>query len=293
MLSDMTLDPEISHRQSLVQAYEQAIAQGMAYDVGNDDFAEIAYWYITHQHPEKAILVMDYALKLRPGDVDLLIQKSYICFEQGDIKGAWRACRCIKEINDEVRVLQFTLLITEGKIDQAETVLETLENPDNIEQIIYVASTYSRLGHPDKALAIYETYKETGIHHEAFAFEYICTLGETGHEKQAIELLERLIDQSPYQGKYWAELAVLQYHVGCIDKAIKAIDFAITADPGNSIYYLSRATYYNELGNYEKALENIRQGQELGIDNADTMQMLDEFCELLSQKMAEDTSIFN
>lgn len=293
MLSDMTLDPEVSHRQSLVQAYERAIAQGMAYDVEDGDFVEIAYWYITHQQPEKAMLVMDYALKLRPDNVDLLIQKSYMCFEQDDIEGAWQACRCIKEINDEVRVLQFTLLMTEGKIDQAETVLEMLENPDNIEQIIDVASTYSRLGHPDKALAIYEAHKETGIHHETFAFEYIHTLGETGHEKQAIELLEKLIDQSPYQAEYWTELAQLQYHAGRIDKAIEAIDFSITAEPGNPFYYLSRATFYNDLGNYEKALDDIKQAQELGIDDADTLQMLDEFRELLLMQLGEDTSILN
>ena len=248
----------------MAESYEQSKAEGRSIYMDAEDMADLAYWYAMRRKPEMAQDVVTYGLRLHPDNTSLLVQQAYLYlenFERDKAKEiAWQS---ISEDTAEVTILRAQLLLEEGQMEDAEDLLDTIEDKDDIANIIEAAYMYIDLGHPDKAQEWINLGRGKYDDDEA----YLAVCADCCYAQQniaeAMDYFNKLIDKNPYSPPYWFGLARCYYEQGQLDKAIDACDYANLSDEDFADAYLLRANAFYELGNDEKALDNYKQAERL------------------------------
>ena len=240
----------------IAKQYEAAQAENKPIYLDADDLADLADWYAVHSKYDLATEVAEYGLKLHPDDTGLLVQQAYLCMDTQKKKKAWEIANQIHEDSSEVKILKANLLLTEGKIDDAEQLLDTIEDKEDLANIVEVAYMYIDMGHPDKALGWLSRGLEQYAEEEAFlAVTGDCYHAQGLHEKAAY-FYNKLIDKNPYSAPYWFGLARCYFEQQLFDKAIEACDYAIVSDEEFADAYMMKGHAFYQLGNEESALEN-------------------------------------
>ena len=138
----------------MAESYEQSKAEGRSIYMDAEDMADLADWYAMRRKPGMAQDVVTYGLKLHPDNTSLLVQQAYLYlenFERDKAKEiAWHG---IGEETSEVTILRAQLLLEEGRMEDAQDLLDTIEDKDDLANIIEAAYMYIDLGYPDKARA--------------------------------------------------------------------------------------------------------------------------------------------
>lgn len=137
-----------------------------------------------------------------------------------------KAQEVIDQISDnyspEVKVLKANLMLNEGKIDDAEQLLDTIEDKEDLANIVDVAYMYLDMGYPEKALEWLNRGLDKYAENEAFtAVTADCFYAQGLTEKAAI-FYNKLIDKDPYSASYWLGLARCYFDQQMFDKAIEA-----------------------------------------------------------------------
>ena len=247
----------------IAKQYEAAQAENKPIYLDADDLADLADWYAVHSKYDLATEVAEYGLKLHPDDTGLLVQQAYLCMDTQKKKKAWEIANQIHEDSSEVKILKANLLLTEGKIDDAEQLLDTIEDKEDLANIVEVAYMYIDMGHPDKALGWLSRGLEQYAEEEAFlAVTGDCYHAQGLHEKAAY-FSNKLIDKNPYSASYWFGLARCYFDQQMFDKAIEACDYAIVADDEFADAYIMKGHSFFQLGNEEAALEAYQQAEDL------------------------------
>lgn len=248
----------------MAESYEQSKAEGRSIYMDAEDMADLADWYAMRRKPDMAQDVVTYGLKLHPDNTSLLVQQAYLYlenFERDKAKEiAWQS---IGEETSEVTILRAQLLLEEGRMEDAQDLLDTIEDKDDLANIIEAAYMYIDLGYPDKAQSWIDLGR--GKYDDDEAYLAVCAdyYYARQHITEAMAYYNKLIDKNPYSPLYWFGLARCYYEQGKLDKAIDACDYATLSDEEFADAYLLRANAFYELGNDEKALDNYKQAEQL------------------------------
>ena len=240
----------------LIASYETAKANNRQVYMDGDQLADIADKYATERRFEDAQEVITYGLELHPGHTDLLVEQAYLYLDTMQFAKAKNVAECINETYEsEVKLLKAEILLTEGKLEDAEKELESIEEKDDLKNIIDIAYLYIDMDYPEKALPWltrgYDKYKEE---EEFLAVMADCYRSENEYE-QAIDFYNRLIDKNPYNPTYWTGLAKCHFDTMDFAKAIEACDFALTADENFGEAHTIKAHSLLQIENNEDAIE--------------------------------------
>ena len=181
--------------QELAEQYELAMSAKQPFYLDADDLADLADWYGTKKNYDKALEIAEYGLKLHPDSTALMIEYAYLHLDSG--KRA-KAREIIENLPDtyspEAKVVRAHLLLSEGKLDDAEQLLDTIEDKEDLANVVDVSYMYLDMGYPDKALAWLNPVKEEYADEEAYiAVVADCYYGK-GMIEEAIPLYNQLID---------------------------------------------------------------------------------------------------
>ena len=243
--------------QELAEQYEAAKAENKPIYLDADDLADLADWYAMHRKNSQATEVVEYGLSLHPGSTPLLVEQAYLFM---DARERDKAKQVIEEITEdyssEVKVLKANILLGEGKIDEAEQLLDSIEDKEDLANIVDVSYMYIDMGYPDKAVP----WLTRGLEKYAEEEEYLavtadCFLAQ-GLKDKAEMFYNKLIDKNPYSAPYWFGLARCYFEQQLFDKAIEACDYAIVSDEEFADAYMMKGHAFYQLGNEESALEN-------------------------------------
>ena len=209
--------------QELAEQYEAAKAENKPIYLDADDLADLADWYAMHRKNSQATEVVEYGLSLHPGSTPLLVEQAYLFM---DARERDKAKQVIEEITEdyssEVKVLKANILLGEGKIDEAEQLLDSIEDKEDLANIVDVSYMYIDMGYPDKAVP----WLTRGLEKYAEEEEYLavtadCFLAQ-GLKDKAEMFYNKLIDKNPYSAPYWFGLACCYFEQQLFDKAIEA-----------------------------------------------------------------------
>ena len=208
--------------QELAEQYESAMSANQPFYLDADDLADLADWYGTKKNYDKALEIAEYGLKLHPDSTALMIEYAYLHLDSG--KRA-KAREIIENLPDtyspEAKVVRAHLLLSEGKLDDAEQLLDTIEDKEDLANVVDVSYMYLDMGYPDKALAWLNPVKKEYADEEAYiAVVADCYYGK-GMIEEAIPLYNQLIDQNPYSAPYWFGLARCHFEDLNFDQAIE------------------------------------------------------------------------
>lgn len=250
--------------QEFAERYEAAKAENAPFYLDADDMADLADWYALRHKDKTAEEVVNYGLSLHPDNTALLVEKAYLRLSLQDLKGAKKIAKNINDSSSEVKVLKANVLMGEGRIDDAEEMLETIEDKEDLANIVDIAYLYIDMGNPQKALPWLAGGLEKNGEEEAFlAVTGDCYYAQ-GMFEEASMFYNKLIDKNPYSESYWFGLARCYFDQQLFDKAIEACDYAIVADDEFADAYIMRGHSYFQIGNEESALENYLKAEKLG-----------------------------
>ena len=101
-----------------------------------------------HGKSEQATEVVEYGLSLHPDSTPLLVEQAYLFMDAQNREQAKLVIERISEdYSSEVKVLKANILLGEGKIDEAEQLLDTIEDKEELANIVDVSYMYLSLIH--------------------------------------------------------------------------------------------------------------------------------------------------
>ena len=152
----------------MAEAYEQSKAEGKSIYMDAEDMADLADWYAMRHQPDRAQDVITYGLSMHPGNTSLLVQQAYLYLENSERDKAKETAGSIGEDTPEATILRAQILLEDGEEEQAEALLDTLEDKSDIANIIEAAYMYIDLGYIDKAREWIERGREKYADDEAY-----------------------------------------------------------------------------------------------------------------------------
>lgn len=247
----------------LAEQYEADRAENKPIYLDADDLADLADWYAIRHKDELASEVVEYGLSLHPNNTTLLVEQAYLYLDDQDKTRAKEIIEKISEDTSEVKVLKANILVGEGKYDDAEQLLDSINDKEDLANIIDVAYLYIDTGAPERALPWLAGGLERNGEEEAFqAVTGDCYYAQ-GKYEEAATFYNKLIDKNPYSASYWFGLARCYFDQQIYDKSIEACDYAIIADDEFADAYIMRGHSFFQLGNEDSAMENYQHAEKL------------------------------
>lgn len=243
--------------QELAESYEAAQKENKPIYLDADDFADLADWYALHSNFPMAHEVVRYGLELHPLNTALLVEQTYLYMDTAQREKAQQTMEQITEdYLPEVKILKAGFLVADGNLDAAEELLDSLDEKDDLANIIDVTYMYLDMGYPEKALDWLELGRGKYDEKEAYiALEADFRYG-AGELEEAETLYNELIDRNPYSASYWFGLGRCLFDLQQYDKSIEACDYALISDDEFGQAYLLRGNAFYMLGNLDKAVED-------------------------------------
>lgn len=251
--------------QELAEQYEAARAENKSIYLDADDLADLADWYAMHRKDDMATEVAEYGLRIHPGNTALLVEQAYLFLDTQQREKAKEIAKQITEEAPEVKVLKASILLDEGRSAEADALVESIEEKEELANIVDVAYMYIDMGFPEKAMKWLKGGQEIYAENEAFlAVSGDCHFAFSEFDKAAV-FYNKLIDRNPYSAPYWFGLARCYFNKMMFDKAIEACDYALVADDDFADAYLMKGQCFYQLGNEESALENYMRADQYHI----------------------------
>ena len=138
--------------QEMAEQYEAAKAENRTIYLDADDLADLADWYAVHHKYAMATEVVEYGLGIHPDNTALLVEQAYLFLDTQHKEQAKDILERIAEESSEVKVLKANLLLGEGKEEEAEAILDSIDDKDDLANIVDVSYMYIDMGFPEKAL---------------------------------------------------------------------------------------------------------------------------------------------
>ena len=138
----------------LITNYEAAKADDRQLYLDGDQLADIADWYATERKFDEAQEVINYGLHLHPGSTDLLIEQAYLYLDTQKLQKAKTVAAAItEEYEPDVKMLKAELLLNEGNLEEAQGLLNSIEDADDLATITDIVYLFLDLGYPENAKA--------------------------------------------------------------------------------------------------------------------------------------------
>ena len=244
---------------SLLTRYEEMQISNLTLYFEAAELTDIAEYYAMQGDSEQAEIALDYALRLHPENIDVLIFKARARLINGHPGEARHILDSITDQNDrEVMFLRAELLLASQQHNQAETLLRTL-----VEEEHYHADTYADIidllvdnGQTNMANLWVDEAIQRYPNHKTLTESAAYNHAQQEHFDEAITLYNQLLDIDPYSTYYWEELGKIHFRQEEYDKAIEAFEFVIAINGEECHYALyAVANCYFNIGNYERAEE--------------------------------------
>lgn len=248
--------------------YKDFVNNDSSVILGAEEFADVAQYFHDKNNDEEALKAIDTALDLYPGSVAPLAFKSrYALLEEHDSQKADDIAEEIDDHNDpDYILLKAEIMIADARIDEADEYLE------NAYEQFYDDDYYDDM--PLDVATLFADYEEAGYaskwlerSDEKDEPDYDYTkariLMYNGQFDESIEILNKLVNDEPYQSSYWNMLASAQLLAGKLSDSVTSSEYALAIDPEDQEALLNKANGLMGLENYKEAEKLFRQYTEL------------------------------
>ena len=242
---------------TILQKYEEAVAQGQSPYLEPEELSDIAEYYEMLGNTIASADVLDYGISIFPNSAVLLALRARLALvRDGDVAAARRYVSLIEDTTAfEYYYIVAEIMITEDKADEADSylseVLETLYDDEREDFIIDVTGIFADYQQWEKAARWLQ------LSNDVEAADYKELRGRIamnrGNFEESERIFNELIDSDPYSTPYWNHLAMAQYMHHNIRDSIQSSEFSIAINPDDTEAILNKANGLFCLSNYEEA----------------------------------------
>lgn len=242
----------------ILDDYEQTVKSGQPLFMDADDLADIADYYQMNGRYDEARQAIDIAAEKDPHALGVLNYQIHDALQNGELDKAQELLDCIMERESPEYVYnRAEILIAQDKVEDADLFLrEKLQEvpaDEYQDYVLDVANLYTDLGLNDKAMEWMMRANQENS--EDFKELMARTLFGLGKYDDSERIFNELIDQDPFQKRYWHALASAQYMKEDYNASISSSEYAIAIDPEDPEGVIAKANALFRLENYEEALK--------------------------------------
>ncbi len=263
----------------ILQTYEDALDKKQPIYMDADELTDIAEYYMVHNQEEMANDAITLALQLHPDSIDPQVFLSRQEMFHNNMKKAHEICDAIPDQEDrEVVFLRAELEIREQRYKSAEIILvDALLKADDADHFLYdtVCIFIDYMLWPQakrwcrKLLEDFPDYRGAT---ELEAEILLCT----GEYREAINRLNRILDENSYNTKAWDMLAEAQCASELYEEAIESCEFALAINERDHKALATIANSYYHLADYKTAHKYFQKA--LVESDDDVLYQMDAIC---------------
>lgn len=243
----------------ILKRYEDSLKAGRQEYFESDELTDISEYYYGQGRMDKALPVLDYAIRLHPGAAMPLVFRGRMALI--DEKNVEKARHYVGMIDDQLDLdclyLRAEIMIAENNVEGADRFL--VENMDRIDEddvpdyILDIAMLFIDYNLPDKAAEWLDRSDEPDLADYREVKARIAFA--RGDYEQSELLFEQLLDEDPYSGRYWNSLASTQLMSNRFNDSITSSEYSIAINPNDEEAILNKANGLFSLGNFQEALK--------------------------------------
>lgn len=254
----------------ILDDYEQAVKSGQPLFMDADDLADIADYYQMNGRYEEARQAINSAAEMEPHSLGVLNYQIHDALQEGEIDKAQELLDSIMEQESPEYIYdKAEILIARDKVEEADLYLREKLNdtpPDEYQDyVLDVANLYTDYGLNDKAMEWMMRARQENT--EDFKELMARTLFGLGKYDDSERIFNELIDQDPFQKRYWHALASAQYMKEDYSASISSSEYAIAIDPADPEGIIAKANALFRLENFEEALKYYERYTQLEPDD--------------------------
>jgi len=211
---------------------------------------------------EKALQILDGAIKCESTDASLYQKKSQILLKEGYIENAIAVLRTAHEIDESnidviLEVINAYIANKDfnGGMIFTNEVLEKNLNGLEVEILLAKADLLVRSGKGGDAYDLLVKMLFNYPNDAVVCKQFINVTASERLQKEAIGVLEDIIDEHPYAEYVWYALGHLYYYQCRFDEARMAYEYVFIIDPTHEQAYRHYVSVCTDTGSYKKALQ--------------------------------------
>lgn len=238
--------------------YEQMIQGGRPVYLEADELTDIAEYYLIKNQKDKAMKCIEYALNIHPDSVDPMIFLARQKMFNGEMEAARTIRDSITDQNDrEVIFLNAELLLREGKEDEAHMYLQQWGEAEEKEEFPLFAYDCACLFVDYGILKYAVQWNETALNLEPDNDKFLRLKADillaANRPQQAIDLLNKLLDNDPYNVGAWHTLGEAYFATENYAKTLDTADFALAINEHDDYALMLKANCYFHQQRFEEA----------------------------------------
>ncbi|MDX1700606.1 MAG: tetratricopeptide repeat protein [Melioribacteraceae bacterium] len=247
---------------NLVSDFELMISTGNINYLEEKKYQELIHYYEEESQFDKALEVLDHALRQFQFRSDFYIAKSRILFKQHNYAESLvilDQAETIAPFEFEIRILRAKILAAQGEFDQAYNILEDLKTyatpSDKIELHICESIVHEWANEYD---AMFQSLKKALMidPKNEIALERIwISTGLSKNFEESLLLHEIILEEYPYNYLAWYNLGHAKACVGEYESAVDALEYSFLIQKDFELGYLDCAELCFQLCRYEQALQ--------------------------------------
>ncbi len=246
---------------SLVKRYETMLAKSESYFFDLEEFLDIISYYTDNYQYNKALPVVEAAVKQYPFSTEILILKANVLFRKENFKEALHILNKIEPMesqNPEFHFLKGNILMVKGAKNAAiESYHKALEAADEDEEtfLFSIANFLMSKDFYKEALIFLEDLIEQDYDDPDLYSDVAECYEKLGEYNKSAEYIKLILDDSPFDDMLWDYLGNMYLKAGKKELAIEAyyFAFAISDNAFDAINHLIEL--YLEEDKYPDALK--------------------------------------
>lgn len=264
MKDDVFSSFESPEFKELLKKYEEMMHQHTSAYFDSDELTSIAEYYANKEMMAESDKAIEYALQLHPDDTDAMLFRCSNLITEGRYDEAEMLLDAFPDADDnEALFLRGTIMVERRMAGEAESIFSRLadkeEEDDKTGLLLDIGETYLNAGYRKHAYKwLKKAYRLSPADYrvwESMGMYYL----NAGNLDKYIYYMNRLLDEDPYEITYWTNLARAYLEQGYVEKASEAIDFAATVDSESPIVTELKGFLSLQTGDTERARELFMQ----------------------------------
>lgn len=271
MKNNISPDFRTPHFKAILQQYERARQEGGSLPyLESDDLLLLAEYYATQGEYDKGDEVVDHALSLHPDNPDVQTFKCGNLMAQGKLDQAEQLLNLQNDQNDrEVLLLRAQLLLNRSQPEGATRCFDQLYRQEQtLDTILDIVDVCLDCYSFDLAKEWIDVAYAEAPHHPDVLEIMVDYLHSSGNDSQLPPFLNELIDLYPYESRYWKNLAHAYMSMNELAKAHDAIDFALTIEEKDPIAHQIKGAIYLLENKAQSAVPEFLKTEEYSTDKA-------------------------
>ncbi len=248
--------------------FESMLKTNSVYFFDSIEFEEIIHYYLDSGKNSLAKKAIKLGLTQHPKSVLLkLLQAELLIFdgEIGKASSLLKELQAIEPTNEEIYVQQANI---SSKTDDHKGAINLLKialayTDDEADILSMIGMEYLFLDNFDEARLNFAKCLEVDFDDYSSLYNVIYCFDMQNNHAEAIDYLNKYIDKDPYSEVAWHQLGRQYYTLEKFNEALRAFDYAVLIDEYFVGAYLEKAKTLEKLKNYKEAIENYKATLEL------------------------------